>query len=463
MICKFCNSELEDGSVICPVCGGMLTEESDLIGEALEDTLPEEQLQQEMPEMEVLFDEVPEEQPDLPDEPETTVKPKRKLWIWLVAALGCLLLGLVVFYQNYIGFDIVFGNRENNVQYRGSYTVKDFFAKRKTDEVVATLNNMQLTNGELQVHYWMLVRTAQSHTGYDLSQPLDKQWYSKANNLTWQQYFLDMAIGDWRWYTTFFQLAIEDDSHTDYAAMYRSLKDHYMENLRTAAAKYGYESIDAMVKADMGASASAEGYAQYMAVNAIATTYYSDVYQSIDPTMEQMDAYFTARAEEYAKSGITKETGKWVDVRHILLKPESDTQEAWDACYAKAETLLNQWKNGEATEASFGELANANSVDPGSNTKGGLYSGVPKGYMVKEFDDWIFDESRKNGDTGIVKTEHGYHIMYFVNIEEAWILNTREDYKISKVQEMLNAAYEKWPMDVNYKNIVLSELTFGKS
>ena len=34
--------------------------------------------------------------------------------------------------------------------------------------------------------------------------------------------------------------------------------------------------------------------------------------------------------------------------------------------------------------------------------------------MVQTFNDWCFDEARKTGDSGIVKTQFGYHIMYFV-------------------------------------------------
>ena len=58
------------------------------------------------------------------------------------------------------------------------------------------------------------------------------------------------------------------------------------------------------------------------------------------------------------------------------------------------------------------------SEDGGSNTNGGLYTKVLKGQMVTEFNDWLFDESRKPGDTGIVYGESsnyaGYHVMYFV-------------------------------------------------
>ena len=38
--------------------------------------------------------------------------------------------------------------------------------------------------------------------------------------------------------------------------------------------------------------------------------------------------------------------------------------------------------------------------------------------MVTNFNDWCFDEARQPGDHGIVETEYGYHIMYFVGDSE---------------------------------------------
>ena len=117
------------------------------------------------------------------------------------------------------------------------------------------------------------------------------------------------------------------------------------------------------------------------------------------------------------------------DVRHILFMAdttgldsksetyEADLQAAKDAAKAKAEDALAQWKAGDATEDSFAAMANELSEDGGSNTNGGLYTKVLKGQMVTEFNDWLFDESRKPGDTGIVFNEGsytGYHVMYFV-------------------------------------------------
>ena len=112
-----------------------------------------------------------------------------------------------------------------------------------------------------------------------------------------------------------------------------------------------------------------------------------------------------------------------INIRHILVAFEggttdsttgetvySDTEKA--AARTEAEELFNQWKSGEATEESFAALANEKS-DDGDGTTGGLYENVYPGQMVTNFNDWCFDESRKAGDTGIVETEYGYHIMYY--------------------------------------------------
>ena len=121
---------------------------------------------------------------------------------------------------------------------------------------------------------------------------------------------------------------------------------------------------------------------------------------------------------------------KEVDVRHILIQPEGGvkaedgkttvyTEEAWNAAYAKAESILNQWLAGEKTEASFGALANEHSQDRNGNvTNGGLYVDIYLSQMVKEFEEWCFEPGRQKGDYGIVKTEYGYHIMYFVHSDQ---------------------------------------------
>lgn len=122
------------------------------------------------------------------------------------------------------------------------------------------------------------------------------------------------------------------------------------------------------------------------------------------------------------------------DVRHILIQfPEKNTDgtatEVTDEdgnkttnitdatkkeTKAKAQAILDEYLKNP-TEDNFSKLAKEKTEDPGSKESGGLYEGVMNdGKYVKAFTDWSIDAARKPGDTGIVETEYGYHIMYYV-------------------------------------------------
>ena len=135
------------------------------------------------------------------------------------------------------------------------------------------------------------------------------------------------------------------------------------------------------------------------------------------------------------------------NVRHILSAFEggstdsttgvttySDEEKA--AAKTAADEIFAEWSNGEATEDSFAALANEKS-DDGDGTTGGLYENVYPGQMVAAFEDWCFDD-RKAGDTGIVETEYGYHIMFYAGDSET----TYRDFLISN--ELANNDYEDW-------------------
>ena len=112
-----------------------------------------------------------------------------------------------------------------------------------------------------------------------------------------------------------------------------------------------------------------------------------------------------------------------VAVRHILIKAEASedgtySDEAKAAAKAKADEILAAFNQGDKTEEDFAVLAFLLSEDGGSSSNGGLYSTVEQGQMVKEFDEFCFDESRQPGDTAVVYGESGayagYHVTYFV-------------------------------------------------
>lgn len=163
---------------------------------------------------------------------------------------------------------------------------------------------------------------------------------------------------------------------------------------------------------------------------------------------ETINGYYVVRFDS-----VNDNTFPLKNVRHILVSFEGGTsddsgnitysEEEKAAAKATAEELLNQWKSGEATEDSFAALATEKSSDTGSTANGGLYEDIYPNQMVASFNDWCYAEGRKAGDTGIVETQYGYHVMYFVGDSDV----TYRDYQIRN--ELTENAVSEW-----YANLI---------
>lgn len=164
------------------------------------------------------------------------------------------------------------------------------------------------------------------------------------------------------------------------------------------------------------------------------------------------------------------DTPSSADVRHILIatshKDDPDTadvdesqvpftDEEVTAAHTEAERILQEFLSGEQTGERFGQLAEQYSADrqeDGSlSSAGGLYEDVtPTTNFVPEFLDWIFTADRKAGDTGIVKTTYGYHIMFADSVEEAkWKADSRKAMLSDAQQTFLDEAKAKYVISVN--------------
>lgn len=133
-----------------------------------------------------------------------------------------------------------------------------------------------------------------------------------------------------------------------------------------------------------------------------------------------INGYYVVRFENENKN----ETNL-VNVRHILVSYTGGTTDSTGATtYSDEEKaaarkaaleILDTFNAGEKTEEAFAALATEKTTDTGSKENGGLYENVYPGQMVSEFDKWCFDAARTPGETAIVETEYGCHVMYFVS------------------------------------------------
>lgn len=351
---------------------------------------------------------------------------------------------------------------------KASYTVSQEEAMAAADVVVATMGDRVLTNGQLQAYYWQEIYAFLSengmyaeYMGLDISKPLDEQVFLLSDTpLSWQQFFLDGAIGTWKSYqamelesvNTGFQLtqAQQEEIDSDLA----SLED--------AAVSQGFADASALLKERVGAGCTLQAYANYARVAYTCMSYYDYYAENLSVTGEEIDAHFAENEEYFTSNGLTRDS-KFVDVRHVLLQPEGGetgedgypvyTDEAWEACRQKAEQIYTQWQTGDQSEESFAQLAADHSED-GNAASGGLYTDVYVGQMVENFENWCFDEARRIGDHGLVKTQFGYHIMFFSGSRGAVETSLRAE----KAYELFNTVVEKYPAEVDFSLVELDAL-----
>lgn len=143
-------------------------------------------------------------------------------------------------------------------------------------------------------------------------------------------------------------------------------------------------------------------------------------------------------------------------VRHILKQAETTDAEGneldaatieknFEAAKTEAEKLMKTWKDNGATEEAFIALIADNTDDTASIETDGLYDDVSAGgQYVAEFTNWAIDPERKPGDADLVKTEFGYHFMYFVSASDyqAWESDVRSTMASNDYNALVDGIYE---------------------
>ena len=127
-----------------------------------------------------------------------------------------------------------------------------------------------------------------------------------------------------------------------------------------------------------------------------------------------------------------------VSVRHLLVSVVEGSVTA-DQARKTAQKYYDQWNKGDKSEQSFAEMTMRYTEDS-NYYNGGLYQGVYPGQMVEAFNNWCFDEARRSGDTGLVDTNYGTHIIYFVGDD---LLRWQTEVRTTLLQEAYTTKYEE--------------------
>lgn len=453
MICKFCNAEVGEDHKFCPYCGKDLAAQEELV------QITETQ------------------ETELTDcKAGTQKKRKWKVWQLVLAICGAVVALCVLAVCFLYAFGVDLKPRANDIFKKDSYTVSDTKYQNKVTEVIAQVGENKLTNGILQLYYADAVYTFVdnyyyylSSYGLDIDKPLDEQTCLMDDSMTWEQYFLDNALESWRRYAVLENMAKASGFELD-EDMQKHIED-MPKQLEEFAKSNKFDTVQAWLEENFGPGITQEDYIVYSTTYYTGSAYLVSRYDEMMPTDEQIDAYFAENEASFKENGITKESGKYYDVRHILIEPEGGkegengtvtyTDEQWEACRIKAQALLDQWKSGDATESAFAELAAEHSIDTGSSSNGGLYSQLTKETnFVEEFKTWYLDSTRKQGDTGLVKSVYGYHIMYFSGSQDIWYYTATQQMLADSVSKLIEEGKQTFSSEVTYGKIALSKLEF---
>lgn len=103
--------------------------------------------------------------------------------------------------------------------------------------------------------------------------------------------------------------------------------------------------------------------------------------------------------------------------------------------------ILDEWKSGEATEASFAELSDKYNDPAITSVEGGLYEGMLVSSLIDELKAWFSDSSRAKGDTAVISPEgdsYSYVVYYVAPNREEWILSIENTLRSSRATEYID-------------------------
>ncbi len=255
-----------------------------------------------------------------------------------------------------------------------------------------------------------------SYLGVDFSRDLSDQMYSGTR--TWKDYFDEMTVNDLKQEKAL-QREMEAQGFTyDTSEEYAE----YVERIRADAADAGV-SVREYVKQLYGDYATVDRISDYVRQSMALNAFYEKVSQEKAPSEEEIEAYYQENKDAYDE----------VDYRMLTFYAELPTEPT-----ELADPVTEPSAEESATEAAQGEDAEEEAYVPSQaeidkamadakaladaaettvGTEGTLNEGVTQAQTVAAVSAWLFDASRKKGDTTVIEdtVNQCYYAMEFEN------------------------------------------------
>ncbi len=236
------------------------------------------------------------------------------------------------------------------------------------------------------------------------------------------------------------------------------LTDHYTKENTNEDKEAAAEEIKSSVESDMNGVEKTDYFPteEDKDQTAVQKWLFADSTKANDTFIEEPEEGKTAYTAYIMVKPMHYDDYNTVNVRHILFSADATNEEALKTAKEKADKVLAEYNAGEKTAKAFEELAKKNSEDSNVETNGGLYKGVTKdsASYPQAFIDWSYDANRKAGDVGVVKTESGYHVMYFESVGDVvWKDKANSGKKTDDWEAHLEETLKAFPIEANDKEM----------
>lgn len=313
-------------------------------------------------------------------------------------------------------------------------------ACRSRNNPVVVCGDFSLSNTEFGYYYWSEYFYLSGAYGdyldgmVDLSLPLDQQAYSE--DQSWQDYLTEEALN-----------VVRDTMSMVFRAEETgfSLPEEYQQSYETVCANFeaaaeSYDSVDAYLQASYGKEAGWESFSRYLYNAHLAAAYSDALYEAVDPTDEEVSAYFARYAGEYQEAyGVTRDDGPVPEAVVLFFDTEQEAQAVY-------EEFL---ENGGTEDV----LSTLGSIYCGDDRCTGL---VYPGQTGEETERWLYDASRRAGDCAVIPEADGSASVAFYSGGSGqyyWQILAREDLCRESYQNEYRAICSSYTFLVNYDQI----------
>ncbi len=249
------------------------------------------------------------------------------------------------------------------------------------------------------------------YLGIDLTKDLSTQMYS--STLTWKDYFDQLAVDNISRNKALLREAKAKGFSYDVAEDYQE----YLDTVKSAAEGAGMTQ-KAYLQNVYGAYATESRLKPYIEDALYAAAYSETVTEGLKPSQEEIQAYYDENKESYDSVDYYLVTvdAKLPEEPTELADPVDEADQAEDQAEGGEEQAY-QPSEAEIAAAMEAAKKEADEAEDKVKEEGELVENVKRSAVNTLLRDWLFDETRKAGDTTVIEdaSNHRYYVVEYEN------------------------------------------------